>query len=133
MLFVREIFEQLSYSLRRIDILLVQMTSDLVVLLNLQRDLIAIFVNVLVNVFYDFHNRAHFYINVSLISTSEIRVIRNHSAIVKREFTIVEKLYFSCAIILTTTIRRIRIFLNRRSVSKLSRIMLEADVELVFR
>jgi hypothetical protein len=133
MLLVREILEQLSYNLRRIDISLVQMTSDLVVLLNLQRDLIAVFVNVLVNVFHDFHDRAHFYIDVSLISTSEIRVIRNHSAIVKREFTIVKKLDLSCAIVLTTIIRRIRIFLSRRSVSKLSRITLEADVELVFR
>ena len=71
------------------DISFVNVSCDFVIFVDLQRDLIFIFVNIFVNIFNDFDENANFHVNMNLITTNEIRIVKNHSMIVENKIVIV--------------------------------------------
>ncbi len=127
-LFMREIFEQFSYDLSRINITIVQMTSDFVVFVDSQRCLITVFVYIFVNVLNDFYNRAYFHVDVTLISQQQIRIIQNNSTIIHNEFSIVRKSNDLRTFVVSSFVSEILVFFDYDEFLKRLRIMLETDV-----
>jgi hypothetical protein len=127
-LFMREIFEQFSYNLNRINITIVQITSDFVIFVNSQCRLITIFIHVLVNILNDFYDRAYFHVDVTFISQRQIRIIRNNSTIIHNEFSIVRKLNDSRMFVVLSFVLEIFVFFDYDEVSKRLRIMFETNV-----
>jgi hypothetical protein len=127
-LLMREIFEQFSYDLSRINITIVQMTNDFIVFVDSQRRLIAIFVHVFVNILNDFYDRAYLHVDVTFVSQRQIRIIRNNSTIIHNEFSIVRKLNDSRTFVVSSFVSEIFVFFDYDEFQKRLRIMLETDV-----
>ncbi len=125
---MREIFEQFLYDLNRINITIVQMTSDFVVFVNSQRCLITIFVHIFVNVLNDFYDRAYFHVDVTLISQRQIRIIRNNSTIIHNEFLIVRKSNDLRTFVVSSFVSAIFVFFDYDEFLKRLRIILETNV-----
>ena len=80
-LLVHEKFEQSSHRFREFDVTILQMSRDLVYVSQFHDDSIEVLVDVLVNVFDRFHEFAALHIDVSLISTKQIRIVRHYSLV----------------------------------------------------
>ena len=80
---------QLINKLYEFDILSANMSCDFVIFVDLQRNLIFIFINMFVNMFNNFDKNANFYINTNLIMINKIRIVKNYLTIVKNKIFIV--------------------------------------------
>ena len=86
---MRNIFYQFVNDLHEFDISFVNVSCDFIIFIDLQRDLIFIFINIFVNIFDDFDENANFHVNINLITTNKIRIVKNHLTIVKNKIVIV--------------------------------------------
>lgn len=80
------------------------MSRNFGVFVDLQCDLIFIFVNIFVNIFNCFYNDAKFCIDVNLILTNEIQIIQNDLTIVYDKIIFVKKSNNSNTIIISMSI-----------------------------
>ena len=86
---MRNIFHQFVNDLYKFDISFVNMSCDFVIFVDLQRDLIFIFVNIFVNIFNNFDENANFYVNINLITMNKIRIVKNYLTIVENKIVII--------------------------------------------
>ena len=84
------------------------------------------------NIFNDFYDDANFHIDMNLISTNEIKIIRHYSTIVYNEIVFVQKFDDSNSIVMTSLINKIFVFFNDRNVRKLSKKMFKTFCEFFF-
>ena len=78
---MHEKFEQLSHRFREFDVAILQMSRDFVHVTHFNDDAIEVFVDVLVNVLDRFDEFARLHVDMRLISTRQIRIMRNHSLV----------------------------------------------------
>ena len=86
---MRNIFYQFINNLHEFNISFVNVSCDFVIFVDLQCDLIFIFINIFVNIFDNFDENANFHVNINLITTNKIRIVKNYSTIIENKIIIV--------------------------------------------